>query len=145
MHTCKIFNFLVMWIEIDVFFWKFIKNGLKYVWCLKFYKVDWNQCKCLKLDKVDWNQSDYRSSHQRCSLRKGVLRNFPKFTGKHLYQSIFFNKVARLSNTFFTEQLCATASMIIRMVRLKLIWLFEILFKLFIKVSAVWKFALTAF
>ena len=36
----------------------------------------------------------YRSSHQRCSVRKGVLRNFTKFTGKHLYQSYYFNKVA---------------------------------------------------
>ena len=37
-----------------------------------------------------------RSSHQRCSLINGVLRNFPKFTGKHLCQSLFFNKVAGL-------------------------------------------------
>ena len=35
-----------------------------------------------------------RSSHQRCYVRKGVLRNFTKFTGKHLCQSLFFNKVA---------------------------------------------------
>ena len=35
-----------------------------------------------------------RSSHQRCSIKKGVLRNFAKFTGKHLCQSLFFNKVA---------------------------------------------------
>ena len=28
---------------------------------------------------------------------KGVLRNFAKFTGKHLFQSFFFNKVAGLS------------------------------------------------
>ena len=34
-----------------------------------------------------------RSSHQRCSVRKVVLRNFLKFTGKHLCQSLFFNKV----------------------------------------------------
>ena len=34
-----------------------------------------------------------RSSHQRCSAKKGVLRNFTKFTGKHLCQSLFFNKV----------------------------------------------------
>ena len=26
--------------------------------------------------------------------KKGVLRNFSKFTGKHLCQSLFFNKVA---------------------------------------------------
>ena len=38
----------------------------------------------------------YRSSHQRCSERKGVLRNFAKFTEKHLCQSFFFNKVVGL-------------------------------------------------
>ena len=37
-----------------------------------------------------------RSSHQRCSIKKGVLRNFAKFTGKHMCQSLFFNKVAGL-------------------------------------------------
>ena len=55
-----------------------------------------------------------RSSHRRCSVRKGVLRNFAKFTGKHLCQSLYFNKVAGLipeeKNTFFTEHLWATAS-----------------------------------
>ena len=34
-----------------------------------------------------------RSTHQRCSVKKGVLRNFTKFTGKRLCQSLFFNKV----------------------------------------------------
>ena len=38
-----------------------------------------------------------RSSHRRCSVRKGVLRNFGKFTGKHLCQSLSFNKVAGLA------------------------------------------------
>ena len=28
------------------------------------------------------------------SVRKGILRNFSKFTGRHLCQSLFFNKVA---------------------------------------------------
>ena len=37
-----------------------------------------------------------RSSHQRCSTRKGVLRNFTKFTGKDLCQSLFFNKATDL-------------------------------------------------
>ena len=39
-------------------------------------------------------QMTTRSSHQRCSVRKGVLRNFAKFTGKHLCQVLFYNKVA---------------------------------------------------
>ena len=38
-----------------------------------------------------------RSSHQKCSARKGVLRNFTKFTEKRLCQSLFFDKVAGLS------------------------------------------------
>ena len=38
----------------------------------------------------------FRSSHHRCSVKKGVLRNFAKFAGKHLCQSLFFNKVAGL-------------------------------------------------
>ena len=43
-------------------------------------------------------KSDVRSSHRRCSVRKGVLRNFTKSTGKQLCQSLFFNKVADLSS-----------------------------------------------
>ena len=37
-----------------------------------------------------------RSSHQRCSVKKGVLKYFAKFTGKHLCQSLFFYKDASL-------------------------------------------------
>ena len=36
-----------------------------------------------------------------------VLRNFAKFTGKHLWQSLFFNKVADLRPaTLFKKRLC---------------------------------------
>ena len=37
-----------------------------------------------------------RSSHQMCSIKKGVLRNLTKFTGNQMCQSLFFNKVAGL-------------------------------------------------
>ena len=37
-------------------------------------------------------QMPTRSNHQRCSVRKSVLRNFAKFTGKHLCQVLFYNK-----------------------------------------------------
>ena len=33
----------------------------------------------------------------RSVLKKDVLKNFAKFTGKHLCQSLFFNKVAGLN------------------------------------------------
>ena len=38
----------------------------------------------------------FGSSHRKCSVRKNVLRNFTKFTRKHLSQSLFFNKVSGL-------------------------------------------------
>ena len=43
---------------------------------------------CILKDLID------RSSHWKCSVRKSVLGNFTKFTGKHLCQNLFFNKVA---------------------------------------------------
>ena len=67
-----------------------------------------------------------RSSHQRCSVRKGVLKNLVKFTGKQLCQGLIFNRVfikketlaqaffcefCEISkNTFFPEYLRKTAS-----------------------------------
>ena len=71
-----------------------------------------------------------RSSHLTCSVGKGVLRNFAKFTGKRLRQSLSFNKITGLrpakketlpqvfsrefckicKNIFFTEHVWATAS-----------------------------------
>ena len=47
----------------------------------------------------------FRSSHERCSLRKDVLRYFAKFTGKHLCQSLFLNKVAGLPATLLKKRL----------------------------------------
>ena len=38
-----------------------------------------------------------RIIHRKCSAKKGALINLAKFTGKHLCQSLLFNKVARLN------------------------------------------------
>ena len=61
---------------------------------------------------------NYRSSHRRCSVKKGVIGNFANFTGKNQYQRLFFNQVpgglCKISkNTFFTEHLRATVSEIL--------------------------------
>ena len=37
------------------------------------------------------------------ALQKSVYKNFAKFTGKHLWQSLLFNKVARISATSETK------------------------------------------
>ena len=46
-----------------------------------------------KVDNTDINQ--YRGSHRGVFCKNGALRNFIKFTGKHLCKSLFFDKVAR--------------------------------------------------
>ena len=48
----------------------------------------------MKLEQV----TKYRSSHRSCSVKIDVLKNLVKFTGKHLYQSLFFNKLAGLGS-----------------------------------------------
>ena len=54
----------------------------------KFFR---NQCSLY----CQYCQQD-RSSHRRCSIEKGVLENFAKFTGKHMCQNLIFNEVVDL-------------------------------------------------
>ena len=61
-----------------------------------------------KLSQFKWIKLDsnfpeiIRSRHRRCSVKKGVLRNFEKFTGENLCQSLFFNKVEGLRRLWTT-------------------------------------------
>ena len=43
-----------------------------------------------KLEIGDDKLHEGSSSHRRCSVKKGVFRDFGKPTGKHLCQSLFF-------------------------------------------------------
>ena len=45
---------------------------------------------------VSFWETNYKKQPPECSVRKGVLRNLAKFNGKHLCQSLFFNKAAGL-------------------------------------------------
>ena len=96
-------------------FWKCVDNKLfikRINFTLKkprFFQHQYQKWKCLLLFhdwfsvKFEFIHKQYffgmmknRSSHWRCSVGEGVLRNFVKFLGKHLSQSLFFNKVAGL-------------------------------------------------
>ena len=57
---------------------------------LTFLTPDTHTSVCVLGDKK-------RSSRPKMFCKKGVFRNFAKFTGKHLCQSLFLNKVAGLS------------------------------------------------
>ena len=55
----------------------------------------------------------FRSSRPEVFCKKGVLRNFAKFTGKHLCQVFEACEFCEISkNTFFTEHLQTTASVV---------------------------------
>ena len=45
-----------------------------------------------------------KSSYQRCSIKKGILENFAKFTGKDLCWGLFFKKVASLRPATLLEK-----------------------------------------
>ena len=57
----------------------------------------------------------FRSSHQRCSVKKGTVKNFANFTGNHLCWSLFLimlqvfraaTLLKRYSNTEFSYEIC---------------------------------------
>ena len=52
----------------------------------------------LNTGKYGPEETPHRSNHRRCSVKKDVRRNFVKFTEKHLFQSLFLNKVAFLKS-----------------------------------------------
>ena len=47
---------------------------------------------------------NHRNSRPEVFCKKGVLRNFAKFAGKHLYQRLFSNKVASLACKFVKKE-----------------------------------------
>ena len=63
--------------------------------------------------RCDFSKVALSCSHHRCSIEiVDILKNFTKFTGKHLCQSLFFSKVAGLRQP--TEHLGTTASMYLK-------------------------------
>ena len=63
--------------------------------------------------------SKWRSSCPQVLCKKGVLKNFTKFTGKHLWQSLLFNKVAGLSPATLLKTRSGTC------VFLRILWKFQ--------------------
>ena len=97
------------------------------IWKIKSSTSSLNLCQLNQLAQattMEATEMNHRSSHQKCSAKKGDIRSFTKFTWKRLCQSLFFNKAASQTfaqvfscefceiskHTFFTEHKWATAS-----------------------------------
>ena len=105
----KDFLWLIIELESNLLSGLFCKVCLKYEGKLKVF------------GGYDGEFVSHNSSHSELFCQEGVLKNFAKFTGKHLCQRPFFQKefLAQMfscefckisENTFFTEHLRTTAS-----------------------------------
>ena len=90
-------------------------------WILGLWKLVGRKKRSILIKIAQNRRQKVKSLHseavtQKCSVKKCVFRNFAKFTGKRLCQSLFFNKVASgtgvscgfreiFKNTLFTEHL----------------------------------------
>ena len=81
-----------------------------------YNKQQWRVQTRLDFDRVQSKYffKTYRSSHPEVFCEKGVLRNFTKFIGKQLCQSLFFNKVAGLRRRCFRTPLVAVRNNLIQ-------------------------------
>ena len=60
------------------------------------FSTSWHIFKFSHYKQIAWYELSFKRSHQRCSVKIGVVRNFTKFTGKHVCESLFFNKVCNV-------------------------------------------------
>ena len=85
--------------------WGRLRSSLAWIlhdWILTYHiQMYWFFClehlkKCAQWEIVVSDPTWFRNSRSDVFCKKGVIRNSTKFTGKHLCQSLFFNKVAGL-------------------------------------------------
>ena len=82
----------------------FLQNASSVLFCLVTYSHILENCG--EEDRKNLGLSfQTRSNRRRSSMKKGVLKNFAKFTGKHLCQGLFFDKVAGGTCNFIKKRL----------------------------------------
>ena len=75
-----------------------------YTLLIKWFAIH-NICGWWRLKLLCFSMWSARSSHRSCSVKKSIIGNLTKFTGKHLCQSLFFNKAAGLRPPFYRTPL----------------------------------------
>ena len=84
--------------------WPLVQHGVLYItknefknWMLE-QSIDNKGC-----SNIRFLLMMLRSSHQGCSVKKGVFRNFSKFTGKHMCQTCFLVNFEKFLRTPFLQ------------------------------------------
>ena len=62
----------------------------------RVFTLEWNTKFLFRLNEHRKTQMILRSSHRKCSLKQGALKNFTNFILKHLRLSLFLDKVSGL-------------------------------------------------
>ena len=69
---------------------------------MKMLRSEFPSHQSLPHERKVFRTENYRRSHWRCSVEKGILKKFTNFTGKHL--KVPFNKVAVLRACNFSKK-----------------------------------------
>ena len=90
-YDCRFLNLekIAIFEEIDVWVSRKVPSRIVVVWIISHWLQKW-----LLSDFIGSCKRPYRSSFPEVFCKGGVLRNFAKFTGKRLCESLFFSKVA---------------------------------------------------
>ena len=110
-RLCQRIKHRIKHFVVCISLWQF-QNRYKEMDVIKSLFNRYNACHLHRVthDYGEWQKlSMVRSSRPDVFCEKGVLRNFAKFPGKHLCQSVFFNKVAGSACNFIKEETLAQA------------------------------------
>ena len=98
-HGCSTVNFLNIYRRTP-----FLTNTSEWLLLIvETRKLSWVKIKLSLI--VKWRELVfYRRSHQRCSIKKALLKNIAIFTGKHLCWSLFLIKLEDLRACNFIKR-----------------------------------------
>ena len=92
-------HFCPIWTDLGNFFLVSSKAPFAKLWSEECsYKTSFQKCRSSRL------QMFFRSSHPEVFCKRGVLRNFTKFTGKHLCWSPFLIQLEVMKDCSFNKK-----------------------------------------
>ena len=105
--SCRWYSYLWKVVVENKQFYELMCTSCRWDWYLwkvvvenkQFYEL---MCTSCRWDWYLWKV--VRQSRPGVLHKNGVLKNFAKLTGKHLYQSFFFNKVAGLRQATLSKR-----------------------------------------